>query len=156
RRQPIVDGTVVTPGADIFDSPSGANDSSVGRSGLPAVESFGCLVSRKTSLDGVLGNPSFRIHGAPSNRRRSGEISYLHFVKTASIPMVPYVTTMNFHDISNVHVQVRNWRYEISPLRRRNTSFASKRRNRLRNSFYRSKNTISRLGAKVVQFTTYR
>ncbi|CAB0006674.1 unnamed protein product, partial [Nesidiocoris tenuis] len=52
-------------------------------------------------------------------RRRSGEISYLHFVKTATIPMVPYVTTLNFHDISNVHVQVRNWRYEISPLRRR-------------------------------------
>ncbi|CAB0019679.1 unnamed protein product, partial [Nesidiocoris tenuis] len=53
------------------------------------------------------------------HRRRSGEISYLHFVKTATIPMVPYVTTLNFHDISNVHVQVRNWRYEISPLRRR-------------------------------------
>ncbi|CAB0019616.1 unnamed protein product, partial [Nesidiocoris tenuis] len=52
-------------------------------------------------------------------RRRSGETSYLHFVKTATIPMVPYVTTLNFHDISNVHVQVRNWRYEISPLRRR-------------------------------------
>ncbi|CAA9998038.1 unnamed protein product [Nesidiocoris tenuis] len=52
-------------------------------------------------------------------RRRSGEISYLHFVKTATIPMVPYVTTLNFHDISNVHVQARNWRYEISPLRRR-------------------------------------
>ncbi|CAB0001760.1 unnamed protein product [Nesidiocoris tenuis] len=52
-------------------------------------------------------------------RRRSGEISYLHFVKTATIPMVPYVTTLNFHDVSNVHVQVRNWRYEISPLRRR-------------------------------------
>ncbi|CAA9996435.1 unnamed protein product [Nesidiocoris tenuis] len=54
-------------------------------------------------------------------RRRSGETSYLHFVKTATIPMVPYVTTLNFHDISNVHVQVRNWRYEISPLRRRYT-----------------------------------
>ncbi|CAB0011313.1 unnamed protein product [Nesidiocoris tenuis] len=52
-------------------------------------------------------------------RRRSGEISYLHFVKTATIPMVPYVTTLNFHDVSNVHVQVRNWRYEISPLRHR-------------------------------------
>ncbi|CAB0007702.1 unnamed protein product, partial [Nesidiocoris tenuis] len=52
-------------------------------------------------------------------RRRSGETSYLHFVKTATIPMVPYVTTLNFHDISNVHVHVRNWRYEISPLRRR-------------------------------------
>ncbi|CAB0018093.1 unnamed protein product [Nesidiocoris tenuis] len=52
-------------------------------------------------------------------RRRSGEISYLHFVKTATIAMVPYVTTLNFHDISNVHGQVRNWRYEISPLRRR-------------------------------------
>ncbi|CAB0011268.1 unnamed protein product, partial [Nesidiocoris tenuis] len=38
-------------------------------------------------------------------RRRSGEISYPHFVKTATIPMVPYVTTLNFHDISNVHVQ---------------------------------------------------
>ncbi|CAA9993410.1 unnamed protein product [Nesidiocoris tenuis] len=38
-------------------------------------------------------------------RRRSGETSYLHFVKTATIPMVPYVTTLNFHDISNVHVQ---------------------------------------------------
>ncbi|CAB0005625.1 unnamed protein product [Nesidiocoris tenuis] len=54
-------------------------------------------------------------------RRRSGETSYLHFVKTVTIPMVPYVTTLNFHDISNVHVQVRNWRYEISPLRRRYT-----------------------------------
>ncbi|CAB0012724.1 unnamed protein product [Nesidiocoris tenuis] len=52
-------------------------------------------------------------------RRRSGETSYLHFVKTASVPMAPYVTTLNFHDISNVHVQVRNWRYEVSPLRRR-------------------------------------
>ncbi|CAB0011708.1 unnamed protein product, partial [Nesidiocoris tenuis] len=40
-------------------------------------------------------------------------------ILTATIPMVPYVTTLNFHDISNVHVQVRNWRYEISPLRRR-------------------------------------
>ncbi|CAB0013507.1 unnamed protein product [Nesidiocoris tenuis] len=40
-----------------------------------------------------------------SNRRRSGETSYLHFVKTATIPMVPYATTLNFHDISNVHVQ---------------------------------------------------
>ncbi|CAB0015293.1 unnamed protein product, partial [Nesidiocoris tenuis] len=48
-------------------------------------------------------------------RRRSGETSYLHFVKTATIPMVPYVTTLNFHDISYVHMQVRNWRYEISP-----------------------------------------
>ncbi|CAB0007938.1 unnamed protein product, partial [Nesidiocoris tenuis] len=52
-------------------------------------------------------------------RRRSGEISYLHFVKTATIPMVPYVTTLNSHDVSNVHVQVRIWRYEVSPLRRR-------------------------------------
>ncbi|CAB0020486.1 unnamed protein product, partial [Nesidiocoris tenuis] len=54
-----------------------------------------------------------------SYRRRSGETSYLHFVKTATVPMAPYVTTLNFHDISNVHVQVRNWRYEVSPLRRR-------------------------------------
>ncbi|CAA9993600.1 unnamed protein product, partial [Nesidiocoris tenuis] len=52
-------------------------------------------------------------------RRRSGETSYLHFVKTATVPMAPYVTTLNFHGISNVHVQVRNWRYEVSPLRRR-------------------------------------
>ncbi|CAB0006868.1 unnamed protein product [Nesidiocoris tenuis] len=43
-------------------------------------------------------------------RRRSGEISYLHFVKTAAIAMVPYVTTLNFHDISNVHVQSK-WKY---------------------------------------------
>ncbi|CAA9997881.1 unnamed protein product [Nesidiocoris tenuis] len=63
-----------------------------------------------------------RVH-APLNiflyRRRSGETSYLHFVKTATVPMAPYVTTLNFHDISNVHVQVRKWRYEVSPLRRR-------------------------------------
>ncbi|CAB0009680.1 unnamed protein product [Nesidiocoris tenuis] len=39
---------------------------------------------------------------------------------TATVPMAPYETTLNFHDISNVHVQVRNWRYEVSPLRRRN------------------------------------
>ncbi|CAA9993804.1 unnamed protein product, partial [Nesidiocoris tenuis] len=39
--------------------------------------------------------------------------------KTATVPMAPYVTTLNFHGISNVHVQVRNWRYEVSPLRRR-------------------------------------
>ncbi|CAB0019464.1 unnamed protein product, partial [Nesidiocoris tenuis] len=65
----------------------------------------------------------FRKDSAYKSRRRSGEISYLHFVKTATIPMVPYVTTLNFHDVSNVHVQVRNWRYEISPLRRRSPNF---------------------------------
>ncbi|CAB0000785.1 unnamed protein product [Nesidiocoris tenuis] len=47
-----------------------------------------------------------------------GELVNLHFVKTATVPMAPYVTTLNFHDISNVHVQVRNWRCEVSPLRR--------------------------------------
>ncbi|CAB0002707.1 unnamed protein product [Nesidiocoris tenuis] len=46
--------------------------------------------------------------------------------ETATIPMVPYVTTLNFHDVSNVHVQVRNWRYEISPLRRRSTRVSPK------------------------------
>ncbi|CAA9995799.1 unnamed protein product [Nesidiocoris tenuis] len=70
-----------------------------------------------------------------AGRRRSGEISYLHFVKTATIPMVPYVTTLNFHDISNVHVQVRNWRYEISPLRRRGTETINERRNEAMRSY---------------------
>ncbi|CAA9999664.1 unnamed protein product, partial [Nesidiocoris tenuis] len=35
--------------------------------------------------------------------KRSLESSYLHFVKTAT--MTPYVTTLNFQDISNMHVQ---------------------------------------------------
>ncbi|CAB0002766.1 unnamed protein product [Nesidiocoris tenuis] len=59
-------------------------------------------------------------HTQQEYRRRSGETSYLHFVKTATVPMAPYVTTLNFHNISNVHVQVRNWRHEVSPLCRRN------------------------------------
>ncbi|CAB0004063.1 unnamed protein product, partial [Nesidiocoris tenuis] len=45
--------------------------------------------------------------------------------------MAPYVTTLNFHDISNVHMQVRNWRYEDSPLRRRYMKVPSNRAQKL-------------------------
>ncbi|CAB0003419.1 unnamed protein product, partial [Nesidiocoris tenuis] len=35
-------------------------------------------------------------HWKNTNRRRSGESSYLHFLKTDTVPMTPYVTTLNF------------------------------------------------------------
>ncbi|CAB0004442.1 unnamed protein product, partial [Nesidiocoris tenuis] len=58
----------------------------------------------------VLDTPRCSILNTLEYRRRSGETSYLHFVKTATVPMAPDVNTSNFHDISNVHVQSK-WKY---------------------------------------------
>ncbi|CAB0005162.1 unnamed protein product, partial [Nesidiocoris tenuis] len=43
------------------------------------------------------------LNAAPDVRARR---EYLHFVKTATVPIPPYVTTMDFYDIANMHMQI--------------------------------------------------
>ncbi|CAB0005337.1 unnamed protein product, partial [Nesidiocoris tenuis] len=74
------------------------------------------LLLRGPQVDHVDQNFEKTVHYCCHVRHWCFSLTDIH---TAAIPMVPYVTTLNFHDVSNVLMQERNWRYEISPLRRR-------------------------------------